>query len=177
MLCAATAASLAVASCGSVRPGAAGRQAPAGCRALRVTLDVTAAGAAAGSLYLPIDFTNTSARRCQLAGYPRVTFTRGPAGAQIGAAAAADHATAPRQVTLAPGGMAHAWLRVASAANFPPRECRPVTAAGLLITAPGQPSASYLRHSLLACARVPRGGQVLAVQPVAPGRGRRGTAQ
>jgi hypothetical protein len=128
-------------------------------------------------LYIPIDFTNTSAGRCRLDGYPGVAFASGMSGSQIGAGADQDRTAAPRQVNLAPGGTAHAWLRVTDAGNYPAGQCHPMTAAGLRILAPGQPVPSYVRHSFPACAAAMHGSALLSVQPVEPGRGRRGTAQ
>lgn len=167
---------------GSAQPGSAASasaSALTGCRAagLRVTLDARAAGAAAGSMYIPIDFTNTSGTGCRLDGYPGVTFATRMSGGQIGAGADQDRTAAPRRVILAPGGTAHAWLRVTDAGNYPAAQCHPMTAAGLRILAPGQPGLSYVPHAFVACAAAMHGSALLSVQPVEPGRGRRGTAQ
>jgi len=70
-----------------------------------------AGGGAAGSFYSVIDFTNTSTASCTLYGYPGVSLTTA-SGAQIGAAATRDTASAPRLVTLAPGATANAELRL-----------------------------------------------------------------
>ena len=43
----------------------------------------------------------------------------GPGGSQIGASASEDPATPRQQVTLAPGGTAHALLQVAVRAELP----------------------------------------------------------
>jgi hypothetical protein len=53
---------------------------------LKVTVDDQAAGAAAGSTYYPIDFTNKSGADCRLDGYPGAWFATS-AGHQIGTAA------------------------------------------------------------------------------------------
>jgi hypothetical protein len=162
------------AACGT-QPRASGA---AGCPAsgLRVTLDTGAAGVTAGTAYLPLDFTNTSAASCRLDGYPAVAFVTGVAGHQIGDAGTSDRAVTARGVTLAPGGTAHAWLQLAAAANFPAGQCRPVTAGWLRVRPPGAARYSYVRHPLPACAGTMRGNHLLVVEPVEPGRARRGTA-
>ena len=58
----------------------------AGCPSsvLKANVDTAQGGAAAGSNYVPIDFTNTSGSACTLDGYPGVSFVRGPSGGQLG---------------------------------------------------------------------------------------------
>jgi hypothetical protein len=142
---------------------------------LKVTVDATAAGTAAGTTYYPIDFTNASAASCRLDGYPDAWFVTS-AGQRIGAAATRDRAITARPVPLAPGATAHAWLQVADAANYPAKACRPVTAHVLLIRAPGAAAASSVRRTFPACAAAMHGHSILTVQPILPGRARRGAA-
>ena len=183
---------LALAGCGSMTatgtaggPAASFGGSPAGTRAaavcqasaLRVSLAISAAGAAAGSSFVPLDFTNISRGTCRLAGYPAVSLASGQEGRQVGTAAAVDRAVRARPVLLEPGATAHAWLQVTDALDFPAGKCHPVTAAGLRVTLPGQRGASYLRHSFPACAAAPHGSGILMIQPIQPGAARRGTAQ
>lgn len=170
-------ATAALAACGSARPG---QTATTACPSstLRVALDPSVETVAAGSSYLPLDFTNTSQSACRLAGYPDVAFVTGVPGHQVGSAAARQADMDAHQVTLTPGATAHAWLVIAAAANYPADQCHPVTAGGLRVQAPGQAGVSYVRHAFPACAATSlRGGSMLAVQPVQPGRAKRGTAQ
>jgi Protein of unknown function (DUF4232) len=143
---------------------------------LKVTLDTSAAGVAAGSSYVPLEFTNASGRDCTLSGYPAVTFASGAGGAQIGTAAAAEMKTSPAMFTLAPGDTAHAWLQIADVASYPASKCRPVQASGLRVGFTGTQDAAFLPHSFQACARTIPGSTVLAVFPVQAGQARRGTA-
>jgi hypothetical protein len=188
------AAAMALAACGSVQAGAAGASTPArastaqagrtspaaaapcATAGLKVVLDTAASGAAAGTYYVPLDFTNTTSKPCQLSGFPDVALTAGAAGAQIGPQAAADRSVAAATVRLAPGGTAHAWLQIADAASFPAGTCHPVMAAGMRVQTPGSRTASYVAHRLPACKAARRSGQILTVHPVQPGRARRGTA-
>jgi Protein of unknown function (DUF4232) len=170
------------ASPGASAPASAGASTgtgTAGCAAssLRVTLDIHAAGAAAGSSFLPLDFTNISRSTCRLTGYPVVSFASGVSGRPVGTAAALDRSVRARPVALAPGATAHAWLQVIDATNFPAKQCHPVAADGLRINLPGQRADSYVSHAFAACAAAMHGSEILTVQPIQPGRARRGTAQ
>jgi Protein of unknown function (DUF4232) len=192
------------AACGSAAPPGAGQAAPPGRAAaatagssaspagqgspsgdtltacatadLKVTLDTSAAGVAAGSSYVPLEFTNASGRSCTLSGYPAVTFSSSAAGSQIGAAAVAEVKTTPILFTLAPGGAAHAWLQIADIASYPASKCRPVQASGLRVGLVSTQAAVFLPHSFQACARAMPGSTLLAVFPVQAGRAKRGTA-
>jgi hypothetical protein len=143
---------------------------------LTVTLVSSAAGAAAGSSYVPLEFTNASGRSCTLAGYPAVAFASGTGGPQIGAAATAEASTHPAALVLAPGGVAHAWLQMVDVGNYPARTCKPVTASGLRVGFSGTATAAFLAHPFQACAKTVHGSDVLAVFPVQAGAPRRGTA-
>jgi hypothetical protein len=142
--------------------------------ALKVAVDSSQAGGAAGSAYYPVNFTNTSAVACGLYGYPGMSFVTaaGGAGRQIGAAAQRDPAFAKLSVRLPVGGVAHAWLQVAQAGNYPASACQPVTAHWLRVFPPGDTAASYVAVSFSACATAT--AHLLTVTPVRSGRGVRG---
>ena len=145
----------------SAAPGPAGRQrgqperqrrqpARVRCTAadLRVRLDTAAAGVAAGTEYVPLEFTNTSRQPCELAGYPAVALTSGAAGAaDRRRGRRGPHAVPASAVLLAPGGVAHAWLRDRRRGRppgeqVPPGDGRRVPRA----SCPAAESASYLAH-------------------------------
>jgi len=146
--------------------------------ALSVRVDLAQGGAAAGSTYVPIDFTNTSGSACTLDGYPGVSFVRSPSGSQLGNPASRNPAAAPAMVTLAPGGIAHAILQVVEADNYSQSACTPVTAHWLKIFPPDQASAIYARYDVQACsAKLPaKLGSQLDVYVVRPGVGKAGQA-
>jgi Protein of unknown function (DUF4232) len=131
--CVIPAAAFIVAGCGSAGPGAAPTKtvtvtttpssptttAPAApgtsqCTTADLRLSVGASNGAAGTIYYPLDFTNTSSTPCMMYGYPGVAFVSSPGGSQVGAAAGRS-STAPALVTLAPGATAHATLMVSDA--------------------------------------------------------------
>jgi hypothetical protein len=142
---------------------------------LRITVDVSQAGGAAGSTYYPVDFTNTSASACGMYGYPGMSFvTAGDdAGRQIGAAAQRNPQFGKQTVRLVAGGTAHAWLQVAEAGNYPASTCQPLTAHWLRVFAPGDTEASYLDQSFPACSSP--SAPLLTVMPIRAGRGLQGT--
>lgn len=141
---------------------------------LQVTVNTSQAGAAAGSTYIPVDFTNTSSSACGMYGYPGVSFVTAGSGAgtQVGAAAQENPAFGKLTVRLDPGGVAHAWLQVASAGNFPPQTCGPQTVNWLKVFPPDQTVAIYVNHSFDACAKTST--PLLFVMPVRTGQGVRG---
>jgi hypothetical protein len=141
---------------------------------LQVTVNTSQSGAAAGSTYYPVDFTNTSGSACGMYGYPGVSFvTAGSsAGTQIGPAAQENPAFGKLTIRLAPGGVAHAWLQVAAAGNFPASACKPQTVSWLKVFPPDQTVAVYVNHSFDACASM--GTPLMFVMPVRSGQGARG---
>ncbi len=127
--------------------------------AVRVTLDPGLAGIAAGTSYIPLDFTNISAAPCRIGGYP------------------VDHNLAAQNLTLAAGRAVHVWLHVADVMNLPAARCQPMAAAGLMVALPGQQSAIFIGHALTTCHKQVNGIQLLTVEPFQPGLARQGTAR
>jgi Protein of unknown function (DUF4232) len=152
----------------------------AGCAstALKVKVNTAQSGAAAGSTYVPIDFTNIGSGTCTLFGYPGVSAVDSPSGSQIGRAATRNPAAAAALVTLVPGGVAHATIQVANAQNYSPSQCNPVTAHYLRIYPPNQFRAIYARYTVQVCsAKLPHTlGSQLHVYVVRPGAGKAGQA-
>jgi hypothetical protein len=145
---------------------------PAACptSSLRVAT-APGSGGAAGSFYFDLTFTNTGSKSCTLYGYPGVSFITA-SGRQLGAAATEDP-TYPRElVTLTPGAVAHAELRVTDAMNYPSPACQVVTAHRLRVFPPGQTNPLYLTLDARACAIT--SVQILSVQTVQPGNGATG---
>lgn len=142
--------------------------------ALRVAVNAGQAGGAAGSTYLPVTFTNTSNSACGMYGFPGVSFVSADdgAGRQIGAAAQENPQFAKQSVKLPAGGVAHAWLQVAEAGNYPASSCGPVTAHWLRVFAPGNTAAIYVSHSFDACSS--SSTPLLTVMPVRAGQGKQG---
>jgi hypothetical protein len=94
-------------------------------------------------------------------------------GSQIGAAAQQNPSFGKVPVKLAASGVAHAWLQVAEAANYPAATCQPVTAHWLRVYAPGETPALYVSHAFDACSS--DSAPLLTVMPVRSGQGIQGT--
>jgi hypothetical protein len=135
--------------------------------ALQAAVDVSAGGAALGSTYYPIQFTNISSSTCNLYGYPGVSFVTGAGGSQIGIAATENPAHPRQYIDLAPGQVAHANLQVTVAQNYPPASCGSiVTAHWLRIFPPNQTSALYASFTAQTCST---GRTTLSVETVEAG--------
>jgi hypothetical protein len=107
-------------------------------------------GAAAGTDFTIIDFTNSGAMSCTLYGYPGVSLTNS-SGAQIGAAATRNPSTPVTRVTLAPGAKANAEVGIANAENYPTANCKPVSSSRLKVYPPGQTAAIEASFSTTGC--------------------------
>jgi hypothetical protein len=123
-------------------------------------------GAAAGSVYYPIEFTNVSNSPCHLFGYPGISAFNGH---QVGDAARRNPAVTPLTVTLAPGASAHAVLQITDVGSFPPNTCKPVTAGEIKVYPPDQLTAAYIPFPLRACSAT--GPDFLSVEAVQAGIG------
>jgi hypothetical protein len=142
---------------------------------LTVTVDSSQGGAAAGSSYVPIDFTNISAHTCTMYGYPGVSWATSIRGSQIGSAATRLTSYSPVTVTLAPNASAHAVMQIAVAGNFPASACHPVTAHWLRIYPPDQYTSQYAKFTTQVCAKKITGSSFpLGIMPIRPGRALRG---
>jgi hypothetical protein len=134
---------------------------------LSVTVASTPGGGAAGSVYMPIQFTNSSGQACSLYGYPGVSFVTGQGGSQLGAAATRNSSYSPAPVTLASHATAHAWLQAAEAGNYPASSCHMVTATWLRVFPPASTVPAYVNHTFSACSS-PK-ANLLTVMPVRAG--------
>jgi hypothetical protein len=119
---------------------------------LRLTRGVS--GAAAGSAYTQIEFTNTSDVTCTLYGYPGVALTTSMApGSQVGPPATRS-ATRPKTlVTLTPGTTAVAQVQLVDVLNYPTANCDPASASYLQVYPPGQTTPLYLPFTAKTCTK------------------------
>ncbi len=118
---------------------------------LSVSLVSNMGGGAAGSTYVPLQFTNTSGTACAMYGFPGVSFVTGQNGSQIGAPAQRSPNASKVTVTLAAHATAHAWLQIAEAGNYPASSCHVANANWLKIYPPGNTAAAYVSHSFQTC--------------------------
>lgn len=84
---------------------------PGQCSTSDLKLTIGQENGAAGTVYYPVQFTNTSNSTCTMYGFPGVAFVSSPGGSVIGAPA--GRSAAERDlITLGPGATAHATLAV-----------------------------------------------------------------
>jgi hypothetical protein len=102
-------------------------------------------GGAAGSNIIHLTFTNTGSTTCVLQGWPGVSFVGDGNGTQIGQAATFDRASAHPTVTLKPGAIAVAPLKITQAANYSNADCSPVAADGFRVYPPGSKASLYIK--------------------------------
>ena len=133
---------------------------------LEVWLGVGEGGAAAGSTYYPLEFTNTSSRNCRLFGFPGVSAV---ANGQLGSPARRNRAHPTQTITLLPGATAHTVLQIVDVGNFSPSKCKPADASDLRVYPPGQFSAAEIPFGFRACSA--KGPIFLSVEPIQPGIG------
>jgi len=141
---------------------------PAPCPARSLGLKPGLSQGAAGSVYLVLDFTNISSVPCTLYGYPGVSLAGGHPVTQVGLAASEDPTTPRKLVTLAPGQVANALLRIVDALNFPASKCGPVKTQWIQVYPPNQTTPIFLSYQTTGCSKPVR---ILTVSVVQPGSG------
>lgn len=117
---------------------------PATCLTGDLSLKLAQSGAAAGSRYQPILFTNISDADCTLTGYPGVSFVAPDTGRQVGSAAARNPQYPTTTVFLSPGAAASALLQIVDDGNYSPADCHATPVSGLRVYPPGNTAAAYV---------------------------------
>jgi Protein of unknown function (DUF4232) len=125
-------------------------------------------GAAAGSSYFPLEFSNIGTTSCSLDGYPGVSGVSAD-GDQLGSAATWNPEVTPSSVVLAPGGTAHVIVQIADVYNYPTTTCEPTAAYGLRVYPPNQKASVEVPYSFEACTKT--GANYLGVDAVNAGVG------
>jgi hypothetical protein len=130
---------------------ASGSPAAASC----LTRDLTAAAGSpqgfAGGLEIAIVFKNLGHAACTLDGYPSVVQATGTPVTAVGQPSTENPATPRTLVTLPPGGLASAMLRIADSAKYPDGTCKPVKATWLAVIPPSQKTALNISFGSTAC--------------------------
>lgn len=143
-------------------PAAPGAAAPCPTRSLGLKPGLSQG--AAGSVYQVLDFTNISNVTCTLYGYPGVSLAGGSPVAQVGLGAGEDPTTPRKLVTLAPGQVANALLRIVDALNFPASKCGPVKTQWIQVYPPNQTTPIFLSYKTTGCSKPVRTLTVSVVQ-------------
>ncbi|MGW4480919.1 DUF4232 domain-containing protein [Rhodococcus triatomae] len=113
------------------------------CTADELSLNLGRTDGSAGSVTVPLVFTNTGPRPCILYGFPGVSYVTAKDGTEVGAAATRS-GSAGEPATVAPGGRATATVRAVQVENYPESECGPTAVAGLRVYAPDDSSGLFV---------------------------------
>jgi hypothetical protein len=136
------------------------------CTTGELSVSLGEGGAAAGSVYRSLIFTNTGSHTCELRGFPGVSYVAGDDGHQVGPAAAMSGERGG-QVPIPPGGTARAQLQLVNVQNFEQGACRPVPVRGLRVYPPGDTASLFVPVDATGCSTTPPGNQ-LSVQTIQP---------
>ena len=134
----------------SAAPAGAAGTAPR-CTTNRLAITAGQDDGAAGTLYLPLYFTNTSSKACVIYGYPRVAYVTAPHGQQVNNEAVPDVIGTPQHLTLVPTARAVAVLRMPQAGNYDEETCRPVPVAGIRVAPPADRTTVFIGHPNTVC--------------------------
>lgn len=119
------------------------------CQSTQLSLSLGPAGGAAGSTYTPIVFTNNGSSRCEMHGFPGVSFVDA-SGARLGKPAR-EAAGKDKMIKLASGGAAHALLQQPDPGNYQPADCRQATADRLQVYPPGETQPLFVKDRVPVC--------------------------
>jgi hypothetical protein len=131
--------------------GATGAAGTTSCTTNDLKVKIGGSEGAAGSIYVTLDFTNTSGSTCTLYGYPGVSLANGTT--QVSPGANRSTQTAASLVTLAAGATGNAVLQVGDAGNYPASTCGPKPTNAIQIFPPNQTAALYVPYSTSACTK------------------------
>ena len=130
------------------------------CRTSQLSLRLGNGGAAAGTAYQPIVFTNHGSSTCALRGYPGVAFVAPATGRQLGSAASHNPQQPVTKILITPHSSVSALLGIANYQNFPPGECLSHPVSGLRIYPPGNTAAAYVPFKTVSAACSTQVGQL-----------------
>jgi len=137
------------------------------CKAGDVKLALGQGDAGAGSLYRPLLITNSSAKPCEIQGFPGVSYVGGTDGHQVGKDAFREGSKG-NAVKLNPGQSAAADIQFVNVQNFDSATCQPTEVKGLRIYLPQETASNFVPAPGTGCASTKIPGNQLAVKTVHP---------
>lgn len=139
---------------------------PQNCTVGELTVTLGQAGGAAGSTELPLVFTNTSSRTCNLDGFPGVSYVTVASGNPVGAPATRSGSGSSSVVSLAPGSAGTAMVRTTNVENYPADQCGVTEVAGLQVYPPNSYDSVFVPYPTKACSMTGANINQLSVAPV-----------
>ncbi|QWF80249.1 DUF4232 domain-containing protein [Amycolatopsis sp. CA-230715] len=140
------------------------------CKAKDLKLSLGRGGAAAGTTYRPLLFTNVSDHDCTIQGFPGVSYVSGADGHQVGAAAYRDGTKGPA-IKLGKGQVASADIGFATVANYDEAICNPEPVRGLRVFPPQERDSLFIEAPGTGCANDKIPGNQLLVRTLQKGAG------
>ncbi|NMM89409.1 hypothetical protein B2J88_34575 [Rhodococcus sp. SRB_17] len=137
---------------------------PQNCTVGELSVTLGQPGGAAGSTELPLVFTNTSSRTCNLDGFPGVSYVTVASGNPVGAPATRSGSGSP--VSLAPGSAGTALVRATNVENYPADQCGVTEVAGLQVYPPNSYDSVFVPYPTKACSMTGANINQLSVAPV-----------
>lgn len=147
-----TAACVAVSLTAATSASAAVRPAVASCATSQLHAGMGPTEGTAGAVVTSVDFTNVSGATCTLYGYPGVSLSEGSPYTQVGASSAWNSASPKSLVTLAPGAVASALVKITDAYNYPTGSCDPTATTYLVVYPPNTSVPIHLSYHAVTCA-------------------------
>ncbi len=122
------------------------------CATSQLSVTLGPEGAAAGSQYRPIVFTNTSQAQCTVTGVPGVSLVDA-AQQQVGEPARTDRTAPADPVVLAPGAKGAALFRIENAGNVP--GCKIAATTSVRVYPPGNTDPVFVPLATHVCTDPP----------------------
>ena len=134
------------------------------CRTADLGAATGAVEANAGVLYLSLVFTNKSAARCSLTGYPTVSWVSAKTGKAVNKPFTPNTGETAGAVVLAPGGKAHATLAYHQPGEVDPAKCKSVAVKGYRVVPPREKTSIFVAGVTVACSSTGiNTGKILAI--------------
>jgi len=131
-----------------------------------VWINISQPNGAAGTIYYPLEFTNTSNHACTMQGYPGVSALNAK-NQQLGSAANWNPAYPVSKVTIPAGGTAHTDLGWVDVQNYPASICKPAASTLIKVYPPDQKGYVLGLAGLEGCSA--KGAPYLSTTVVRPG--------
>lgn len=138
------------------------------CATSALRLSTGQGGAAAGTDYISLVFTNIGTTPCRMRGYPGASFVDAD-GHQIGVPASRTAGEPVHPVTLEAGGKASAQLGIPATENYSPSDCHPHKAAGVRAYPPDETQSLLAHLKLTVCTTRAGRSMIGPVQPAVHG--------
>lgn len=123
------------------------------CTSTDLQVSLHTKGAAAGSAYVALRYTNVSDHACRTGGFGGLSFVGHGDGTQIGTPAARQPGTKVRSFVLRPGQRASSLVQIANALNFERRACHPTKVDGFRVYVPNSFASQFVAYRTIGCAK------------------------